>query len=208
MKEKSEKMRRLTSAEQKRLEIFESRKEELLKKGYTFKELTIHEIKANGLAFLFWLPFGVIFSLLFFGKYPADFSSLEALGLPGLLLLLAAIVVHEGLHGLGWGLAAGFDSIEFGFILKYLTPYCYCGRPQKKSTYIIGGLLPFVILGLLPVIYSLLTGSLFWFLFGNVMIMGAGGDLAICWMIVFGKIKKQSLLQDHPIKVGQCVFDK
>ena len=62
---------------------------------------------------------------------------------------MAEMAIHEGIHGLTWGLLSpdGFSTIEFGLIKEYMTPYCYCGTPLTRGQYILGSMMPTLVLG-------------------------------------------------------------
>lgn len=95
----------LTEAEQRRLERYKIKSEELEREGYTKTDLTISVVKAN-IGALYGLimtgPFIAIYVLRYDG---ADFgrSRISAsLGLTVLALLLLLTVVHELIHGVTW----------------------------------------------------------------------------------------------------------
>lgn len=91
-------------------------------------------------------------------------------------------------------------------IWKMLTPYCTCKEPLKKAQYIIGALMPCLVLGILPCIISWFNQNI-WFLgMGVIMILGAGGDLLICKMIFGAKNRQSALYLDHPTEVGLVMF--
>jgi Protein of unknown function (DUF3267). len=124
------------------------------------------------------------------------------------IILLAGIVVHELIHGITWSFFCekGWKSIHFGVLWKMLTPYCHCAEPLLKRQYVIGAMMPMVILGLVPSILALFTGSFGMLLFGIIFINAACGDILICW-----KIRKESpdtLVLDHPSEAGCWVYRK
>ena len=156
------------------------------------------------------VPFAVIFFLVN-RDFAMDFG--DHFYVKWTILLVAALfltVVHELIHGLTWGLFAKerFKSIEFGVIWKMLTPYCTCKEPLKKNQYIVGSLMPCLILGILPCIISWFNQNIWVLLMGVIMIMGAGGDLLISKMILSSKNRQSGLYLDHPTEVGLVVFTK
>ena len=197
--------RKLTAAEKRRLAEYRSIVKNLETRGYVCSNLTVSVEKANALSFAMWLPFGLFSLVPFFVLYGMSFK-INFLWL--LALYVASFTVHEGIHGLAWGLFNGFRNIEFGFIRESMTPYCTCRTPQSRFSYLTGSLMPFLILGIVPAVYGLCTGSMFWMLFGNLSILSAGGDLLICSMIFKAFLPKDCLLLDHPTEVGLSVFGK
>lgn len=210
---KKEKDRPLTQAEQRRLATFQEVRQKLESEGYRMKELTVGVVAANVLALVTTLPICALFVWLFLRHgYSFRFGGSA---LPSVLLFfavfIALIFVHEGLHGLTFGFFAPghYKSIEFGFIKEYLTPYCTCREALKKGEYILGTMMPMLVLGILPSLIGALAGSLFLLGIGLMMILGAGGDFTIFLKILFqGSNARDALYFDHPTKVGLAVFER
>jgi hypothetical protein len=119
--------------------------------------------------------------------------------------------VHELVHGITWGIFAAhhFKDIEFGVMWQLLTPYCTCTVPLTKRQYILGGLMPLIVLGIIPTAIAIAAGSFFWLIIGLVMILSAGGDILLVWKLIRYKTDKQDvLIYDHPTKAGSIVFEK
>jgi len=125
-----------------------------------------------------------------------------------LLILTIGIIIHELIHGITWAIYTenGFKSIKFGVLWKMLTPYCHCEEPLKVKHYIIGAIMPVIILGFLPYVYSLFTGNVFWLFFSIFFTIAAVGDLMIINLV--RKEKMNSLVLDHPSEVGCYIFRK
>ncbi len=202
----------LTEAEQRRLERYKAKCEELERGGYTKTELTISVVKANIGAlygFIMTVPFIVIYVLRYegadFGKSRISASS----GLTVLALLLLLTVVHELIHGVTWSrFTKSFKDIEFGVIWKYLTPYCTCSEPLGKWQYITGALMPGLLLGIVPCIIGCIATDILFLAAGVLMTIAAGGDILIAKMILGNKASKTALYLDHPTEVGLVVFQK
>jgi hypothetical protein len=112
------------------------------------------------------------------------------------------------LHGFGWAIFAkhGFKSISFGIKWEYLTPYCHCNEPLKRFPFLIGAILPLVVLGLFPAVYAYFTGNFTIWFFGFFFTIAAGGDIIAIWML--RKVKKGQLVQDHPSELGFIILDE
>ena len=208
-----EKERALTPAEQRRLEGFQAISRQLEQEGWQQRDLTVGVVYANVMALVTTLPICLLFVWLFFAV-DRDVAFRPFGPLTMLLffaLFFALIVVHEGIHGLTWSLftSEGRKSIEFGFIAKYLTPYCTCREPLGRTAYVLGLLMPMLTLGILPAVAGVLSGSLFTLAVGIVMIMGAGGDFTIFLKILsFRSAAKEERFLDHPTQVGLVVFTR
>lgn len=206
-----EKQRKLTEQETRRLANFEQQSAELEAQGYQKKEMTMSVAKANVMAIVLSIPFIVIACVLFFlmNKEIKVFSAGK--GLLYFVLYIVLVVVHELIHGTTWSFFApgGWKNIEFGFMQQYLTPYCTCKVPLPKGPYILGTLMPLIVLGILPTVYAIFSGSLFMLLTGIVMIVSAGGDMAIVLELLKYKTACQDVkIFDHPTQVGFYLFEK
>ena len=211
----SKKERKLTKAEEKRKKIYEEEKQKLIEAGYTEKDLTIGIVYANVMAFVLGLPIIIVLGALFlninFNGFREIFRFTISESVIFLIVVVVLIVAHELIHGLFWAIFAKnhLKSIEFGFIAEYLTPYCCCKEVLTKSQYIIGGIMPTVILGVMPAVVAIFTGSWFLFTIGALMILSGGGDLTIILKIFMYRSKKEEILYlDHPYECGLVVFER
>lgn len=115
------------------------------------------------------------------------------------IAIVAAIVIHEGLHGIGYKLAgARWDEIEYG--VKSFSPYAHCKVPLRVNGYRIAVALPGLVLGILPGVAGILLGSAALTFFGAFMTSGALGDAIILWLLRDAPQNVRVL--DHPSKVG------
>ena len=71
---------------------------------------------------------------------------------------------------------------------------------MKLKHYRLGGVMPYVILGIVPSLISLISGNSAMLLFGIVFTFAAGGDLTILWLL--RKEDRNEIVQDHPDKIG------
>jgi hypothetical protein len=189
--------------------------------GYKKELLTFDLMKANLYAIFSIIPILILYGVPFVLLWRNSFSKVAlknfidefTLGIWGnfvsiLLVMTIGIIVHELIHGITWAMYAknGFKSIKFGVLWKALTPYCHCSEPLKVKHYITGGIMPAIILGFLPFIYSLFTGNVLWLFFGIFFTMAAIGDFLIVNLV--RKENMNSLVLDHPSEVGCYVFRK
>lgn len=211
---KEEKNRRLSEKEQERLAVFEATCERLLQQGYTMTNLTIGIVKANVFVLLLAIPVVAIGVLLFAWRNPISLLMPTPQGsLLFIVLFVVLIVAHELIHGLTWSLFSEhhFKDIEFGFMIEFLTPYCTCRVPLSKGHYILGALMPCIILGLFPAALGILLGSHLLFWIGIVMILSAGGDIMIVVKVLAHKSEdglKEILVYDHPTQAGSVIFER
>ena len=212
LKEK-EKERTLTEAEKRRLEQFEDICYDYEHQGYRKTELTISMAHANIFAIIFTIPVFIIGWVLFILRF--GFSAMRPMTLRELVIwiigLAVIVVLHEFIHGFCWGLYAEhyFKDIEFGFIWKYLTPYCTCMAPLTKKQYLFGTAMPLIVLGILPTCAALINGSYLMLFTGLIMIGAASGDILIMREIMrYRTDAKDVLYLDHPTMGGGVILER
>jgi len=209
-----EENRQLSAKEQRRLAFFEDTCAKLQQQGYKMNSLTVGIVKANLFVLLLAIPVVAIGVLLFAWMNPVGNlrpSPVESLVF--VVLFLALVVLHELIHGLTWSLFSEhrFKDIEFGFMKEYLTPYCTCLVPLSKGHYILGALMPCLVLGVIPLVLGIVLGSSLLFWTGIVMTLSAGGDILIVVKLLAYKRQegtKEFLIYDHPTQAGSVIFER
>jgi Putative zincin peptidase len=198
--------------------------------NYQKEKMTIDLAWANAFGILIIIPILLVFGLPYYLTWGDDFriddlkSFFEIAKLKemvansaqqfpnGSLKVFAAVVIgiifHELIHGITWSLFAkrGFKSIKFGILWKMVSPYCHCQDPLKVSQYIIGAIMPAIILGIIPSIVSIVIGNVSLLLFGMVFTMAACADYLIVNLLK--KEKGDDLVLDHPSEPGCFVYRK
>ncbi|HPR33193.1 MAG TPA: DUF3267 domain-containing protein [Prolixibacteraceae bacterium] len=118
------------------------------------------------------------------------------------------MVAHELIHGVVWALAAsrGFRSISFGILWKLVTPYCHCREPLQVKHYILGALMPALVLGFIPAIIALITGRLGLLIFGIFFTIAAVGDFMVIWLL--RNEHRNTWVEDHPSEAGCFIYRK
>ena len=211
MDEQKNKERKLSKAEIERTERFAKLSSELEEQGYKKQNLTVSATAANvaglGLGFLLAIP--VIAAYYFMGKWNGYEPSKIALflSIPAFIL---SIIIHELLHGSGWIMftKGKLKSIAFGVVWEALMPYCTCKEALRKGQYIIGLMLPCIVLGYIPGIISCFNGNGVLLGYSVLMIVSAGGDLMVMLLILKSKLKGDVLFVDHPTEIGLAAFVK
>lgn len=117
------------------------------------------------------------------------------------LMLVGGIVIHELVHGLTWTLLLrkGFSHLSFGMISG--AAYCHIDVPMSKRHYVIGALMPLLLVGVVPWVAGIAAGSLLWMFVGSIFIGGAMGDLMIVHALRHDP--PDVMVYDHPT-VGGC----
>ena len=201
--------RQLTEKEKKRKVAFDKICKAKQKEGYKKIDLTATatEVYTKGylIAILICLPISIAFFLKNEIEAP---NGLEIFIL--VVLTFLSLIVHEGIHGFYWGLAAKnhFKSIEFGAIPEQGILYCTCREPLSKAAYLIGSIMPCLLLGIIPSVISVFTGDIMLLIFGVQAILCAAGDILIIILILKHKSNETTIFLDHPTEIGLVCFEK
>lgn len=128
-----------------------------------------------------------------------SFGVLLALSIPAFVV---AVILHEGLHALGWMLFGRVppQQIAFGVDRATLSPYAHVKGPMRATPYRIGALLPLIVLGILPWLWGMATGEGAAVLFAGLMLSAAVGDIYVVWVI--REVPGGVLVMDHPTRAG------
>ncbi len=208
MKKVEKKM--LSEREQRRLENFEKISADMEQQGYVRQNLTINITKANILSILLMM---IVFvtgcALYYFVNHRVDFSDFNAFSFLAYFIIL--VVIHEMIHGACWvAFSPGrFKDIEFGIMKPSLCPYCTCLVPLKKWQYMVGVMMPGLVLGVIPFVFSVMLAKPFGLFMASAMIAIAAGDLMIFQKIAkYNGKEKEVVYIDHPTDAGGVIFEK
>jgi len=184
--------------------------------------LTIDLVWANVFGLLILIPILLIFALPYYLVWMDKltlshiktfitnftFQSYVLLFIKATISIIIGIILHELIHGIAWAFSAknGFKSIKFGVLWKMMTPYCHCKEPLQIKHYILGALLPAIILGIIPGIISIIIGNLYLLLFGVFFTMAACGDFLVIHLL--RNEKCNDWVQDHPSEAGCYIYRK
>ena len=186
--------------------------------GFVVEPRLISMSKANMIGLLFFAIFIVLYGVPFYLLWDLDETitvmknnihdkDSNVRWIYG-IAIVAGAAVHELIHGIVFAIFAknGFKSIKFGVVWKMLTPYAHCKEPLPVRAYILGVIMPFIILGFLPGIYAIFTGNLQLLIFSFLFSGGAAGDFMILNLIY--KEDKDNLVLDHPTEGGCFILKK
>ena len=163
---------------------------------------------------IYTIPFYLIWNekltIVYFKNYFKEFSTNNPLPLSVLIIIamILGIIMHELIHGITWSkyTEKGFKSIKFGILWKMLTPYCHCKEPLKVKEYILGAIMPAIVLGLIPAMYAIIFGNILFLVFGVFFTTVAIGDFMIINLL--RKENMNSLVLDHPTEAGCFIYRK
>ena len=206
----AKKAKRLSEAEQRRLDRFEKNAEDMKRQGYTRRDLTISMGKANVFAIILTIALLAIgIGLYFLVNHRLELSSMNPLVF--VVAVVVLIVLHELIHGVCWSIFTPhhFRDIEFGIMKSSMSPYCACLVPLKREHYIFGTVMPLVVLGIIPMIVGIAVGNPDVLLIGVLMSASAAGDILIIKnLLAYKSSAREVVYMDHPTEAGGVVFER
>jgi len=178
-------------------------------------KFVIDIVEANKFAMIIVLPIILVFGIPYYlvwkqelGAILQNFINDTSISVPIFIFLFTflGIIAHELIHGVVWAIFAekGFKSISFGVIWKLLTPYCHCDEPLKVKHYILGAVMPGLILGILPAVIAIIIGNFGLLIFGIFFTQAASGDF-----MIINLLKKENMddyVEDHPSEAGCYIY--
>ena len=175
---------------------------------FTLEQAAQLYIRLVGLLFVgLVVPFIIIY-FQSFSFYFSNFNWLLFLGDIFLFLfsIIIGIVLHELIHGLTWALFVKerLRAIKFGIIKQHLTPYCHCKGFLRVKHYIIGAIMPAILLGILPTLWAFINGSVMIFFLGVYFIVAASGDFLIIYLL--RNEHYNNFVKDHETQPGCIVY--
>lgn len=190
-------------------EIFNKVQADLKASGYREKDVTISSGKAMVLGVVYALPFIIIVGLLYRFILIERAYLLKISGLSFYIMLgaiiVASVVIHELLHGIGWAISSGKGWKVVRFNINAMMPSCACKTALKKKAYLIGVLAPFVVLGLGSILFVFIYPGTISLLTMMVNFTAAGADVLIAVNLLK---EKDVLIADHPTEAGYMAFYK
>jgi len=149
----------------------------------TLQEITIDGARLSLILIAMIIPFYFVGDRLFHLIW-AQRTPLIQLTFPWwaeALSILAAVVLHEAIHGVLFAFFAprGFRSVTFGISMSLGAIYCHCRDPLKVKQYRCAGIAPLLIPGLLQYITGLFKGVTWFKPFGLLLTTSGLGDYMI-----------------------------
>ena len=186
---------------------FSKAQADLRANGYREKDVTISSGKAMVLGVICALPFIIILGLCYRFMLIERAYLLEISGIWFYVMFIAIIVVsvmiHELLHGIGWAISSGKGWSVVRFNINAMMPSCACKTALTLGQYLVGVLLPFLVLGTGSVVFLFLYPGTVSVLSMAVNFVAAGADLLIALRVMR---EKGALIVDHPTQAGFVAF--
>lgn len=175
------------------------------------RDLSVSPAEANVYSLLTGVLPTLLLALLFLARWGLMpfFEGLMDFARPLSIVpaFVIGVVVHELIHGVAWAYFGGkpWHAIHLGFQRKTLTPYAHCREPMDIRAYRLGGVMPGIVLGVVPAVVGILNGNGWLHWFGLLFTVAAGGDFLVLWLL--RGVKPGRLVEDHPTRAGCYVLE-
>ena len=177
--------------------------------GFREKDVIIPSGKAMVLGIVYTLPFVITLGLLYRFLLIKRAHLSEVGGLSFYIMFIAiiaiSVVIHELLHGIGWAISSGRGWSVVRFNISALMPSCACKAVLTRGQYLVGVLLPFLVLGTGSAVFLFLYPGTVSVLTMAVNFVAAGADLLIA---LRAARERGALIADHPTEAGYIAYFK
>jgi hypothetical protein len=172
--------------------------------GYNIELRTIGMVMANIVAILVLLLLGLLGWVAMYAIWGGISFGRPWSAMLFCIGIFAGVAVHELIHGFTWMWVthSSFSHLRFGLLRGGV--YCHIDVPMSKRKYVVGALMPLLLLGIVPFLLSFVIHSLWLMLFGVIFIGCAMGDMLIVWAIRHDSA--DTLVYDHPSEAGCVVY--
>jgi len=172
--------------------------------------VTLSGVKLNVYVMLLTIPLWLMACGIYiwiFGLVDYLSGIRDVLNIKIFVLLFLGIPIHEFLHAATWMILQkeGFKNIKFGFNWQSLTPYTHYTQPMVMRKYRWGGAVPGVLMGVIPIIVSLIFGMASINFVGFLFLWAALGDVISLWMT--RKYGANQIVNDHPCEMGVIIIE-
>ena len=174
----------------------------------TKTDYSVSMIQANIYSLLFAIPLVILLAAAYVLRWGMSAGG----DLSGMVAFLAAtlvgLVAHELIHAATWMLVGkkSRSVIRFGIDRQTFSPYAHCTEPMEVNAYRVGGFMPALLLGILPALIAILTGSGWLMIYGLLFTAAAGGDMLVLWLL--RGVQAGRRVEDHPTRAGCYVLDE
>lgn len=189
------------------IEIYENIRQSYINEGYSEYSFIHSDSLTDFLSAVYGIPFAAIYIILYFlfNETIPEFDFITFI--ITVIFIYVTTPLHELLHGLGWSIFIKnrFKSIYIYIPLGISDAYCHCVEPLDSRAYIIGSIMPFVFLSIIPVVISVLIESPLLFYLGLFNAFGCGSDIS---NTISAYINQDKIILDYPTDCGFTAYKK
>ena len=188
---------------------FQNMQANLKAAGYKKRIVTISSKRAAILGGLSVLPLVAVLAVIYRMTLIDRAHLTDLTGMKFYVTLIAiiavSVVIHELLHGIGWAISSGRGWSVVRFNISALMPSCACKAVLTRGQYLVGVLLPFLVLGTGSAVFLFLYPGTVSVLTMAVNFVAAGADLLIA---LRAARERGALIADHPTEAGYIAYFK
>lgn len=186
---------------------YNSIKEQYIEEGYIEYKHLLNSLDSGFSSFIYGLPVFIIYiSVFIFFTETIPFFSTKIFIIT-LIVIYISTPIHEIIHGIGWCLTdfSRFDSIYIFLPIGLSDAYCHCSEPLNTKSYVLGTIMPFIVLSFFPSILSCIFSSPLLLYIAIVNGFGSGSDLS---NTLHALKRKDDIILDYPTDCGFTSYKK
>ena len=124
-----------------------------------------------------------------------------------ILCVVMGYFIHELVHATAFMIVGvRYKNVKFGYDIKKMIIFCSASQPITKGRYKFVLIAPFVILGLIPYILSIIFLNYPYLFFSSLMIGASAGDLTMLSKLL--KLKGDFMVLDHPTEPAFYIVEE
>ncbi|BAY87141.1 hypothetical protein NIES267_66590 [Calothrix parasitica NIES-267] len=181
------------------------------------KDISMSILDARLYAPITALPFIVILIglYIYIWKLPNVFVEIRNSIFQNFLIFILAVFIghisYALIKGITWELFGSNKekAIRYGIRKTNIGTtsfHAYYEKTMEIKAYKLGIAIPGIIVGIIPASLGIIIGNIFIFSIGLFSIFTAGEDILVMWLL--RNVEADSLVEDHPKRVGCYVIDK
>jgi len=135
------------------------------------------------------------YSLILFAQYPILFFG----------VLIGGYLLHQVIHGLTWQWLSGdADTVKYVIRWKSLAISAEITKTMDIFPFVMGLIMPGLVLGVLPMMMSFIDGSGALLLISLIFVLAASDDWFMLWKL--RNVESDAIVENHPTRTGVFVY--
>jgi hypothetical protein len=182
---------------------------EFLPEKYQPREIKQNGIIVNIFGVVVFIVLGSLFGFIYYqiwGTFGLQLGYVPLIrritnALVFLSIVAAFSLAHEMIHGMYW---SKYTEVKISVIINLIFRGCYCKEPIIIKKFIMGLIMPTIILGVIPFIIGMVIGNILLFGFGILFIVVGSDDFLIMYLL--RKEDKKNWVKDMDNTIGIIVY--
>jgi hypothetical protein len=175
--------------------------------NYQEKENSLNGMTVNMYSLLFSCVFIILMGFVYYniwGNFVEIFTYLNIWSILYIIfLIIGTVFIIEMIKGISW---SKYTDVKITVILTSIIRFCHCDNVIKTKHYIIGLMMPIIILSIIPTLVGIIFGIDVIFLLGLLNFIICSDHIYIIWLM--RKYDKDIFIKDINNKIGFIIYDE